>query len=308
MAEKVAAVKEFLPPSSRRQMRRFFGMLNFYRRFIPNCAAIAAPLYSLTGADRNEIKLTPEQIKAFESLKIALSEATVLAHPDPTAPLSIMVDASNDAADAVLHQGEGSKQQPLAFFSRAFSKTEKRYSTFGRELLAAYLAVKHFRHLAEAGAITIFTDHLPLVSAFLSGSAKYAEREIRQLDFIAQFDLKFSHVSGSNNVVADTLSRAQINNLKFSDGIDYKQLAADQQEAGYQLSSLPPTFSSISIDGSTAVICDTKNGLTRPLLPVSWRRKIFDLVHSLSHPGVKATKRLVSARYTWKDLSKDVRD
>lgn len=261
LAEKVAAVKEFPSPNSRRQIRRFLGMINFYRRFIPNCAALAAPLNNLTGSEGNEVNLTAKKLEAFESLKTALSNATVLAHPDPSAPLSIMVDASNDAAGAVLHQGEDSQQQPLAFFSRAFSKTEKRYSTFGRELLAAYLAIKHFRHL-----------------------------------------------SGFDNIVADTLSRAQINGVKLPDAVDYKQLALDRQEAGYQLSSLPPTFASVRVNDSTALICDTKNGMTRPLLPVSWRRKMFDLVHSLSHPGLKATKRLMCARYTWSGMSKDVRE
>ncbi len=54
---------------------------------------------------------------------------------------------------------EGDHRQPLAFFSKALQPTEQRYSTFGRELLAAYLSVQHFRHYAEGGRLIIFTDH-----------------------------------------------------------------------------------------------------------------------------------------------------
>ena len=308
LPEKVSAVNDCPPPKSRRQLRRFLGMINFYRRFIPQCAVIAAPLNQLTNKGCNEINLSEDQLIAFNSLKQALSEATILAHPDSSSPLSIMVDASNDAAGAVLHQGEGATQQPLAFFSRAFTNTERRYSTFGRELLAAYLAIKHFRYLAEAGPITIYTDHLPLLSAFTSNSVKYAEREIRQLDFIAQFNVKFCHISGAKNVVADTLSRTQISGVHFPEGIDYNELAKDQQQEGIDINKLPEGFSVLNFGASINLICDTNHGLVRPLLPTAWRQKIFEQFHSLSHPGVKATKKLISARFTWPGLSKDVRE
>ncbi len=95
-----------------------------------------------------------------------------------------MVDASKTAIGAVLNQGEGDPRQPLAFFSKALQPTEQRYSTFGRELLAAYLSVKHCRHYAEGGRLLVFTDHKPLISAMASHSSKYTEREIRQLDSV----------------------------------------------------------------------------------------------------------------------------
>ncbi len=99
-----------------------------------------------------------------------------------------MIDVSKTAIGAVLSQGEGDHQQPLVFSSKALQPTEQHYSTFGRELLAIYLSVKHFRHYIEGGRLTIFTDHKPLLSATCSHSSKYTEREARQLDFLSQFD------------------------------------------------------------------------------------------------------------------------
>ncbi len=75
-----------------------------------------------------------------------------------------MVDESTTAAGAVLHQQRGTERQPLSFFSKTFSPTEQRYSTFGRELLSTYFAVRQFKHYAEGSYVGVFTDHLPLVS------------------------------------------------------------------------------------------------------------------------------------------------
>jgi len=308
LPSKVAAVEEFPVPTSRRQLRRFLGMINFYRRFIPNCAAVSAPLHALTGGARGPIELSEEQRKAFVELKGSLSKATFLAHPAPDSTLSLMVDASTVAAGAVLHQGEGSKRQPLAFFSKAFSTTEKRYSTFGRELLATYLAVKHFRHLAEATNIIIYTDHLPLLSAFRSHSDRYTEREIRQLDFLSQFNIEFRHVKGIDNPVADALSRITINGVQFSPGIDYDVLALAQQENGLSLDRLPPSCRANPIASSNkTVLCDVSQSAPRPIVPPTLRREVFNSLHSLSHPGVKATIKLIASRFTWKGLTKDVR-
>jgi hypothetical protein len=58
----------------------------------------------------------------------------------------------------------------LAFFSHKLSTAETRYSTFDRKLLAAYLAVCHFRFYLEGRPLTLFTDHKPLVTAISKSS------------------------------------------------------------------------------------------------------------------------------------------
>ncbi len=143
------------------------------------------------------------------------------------------------ASGAVLNQGGGDNRQTFTFFSKALQPTEQRYSTFGRELLAAYLSVKHFRHHAEGGRLIIFTNHKPLISAMASHSSKYTERDIRQLDFLSQFDLEFRPVRGVDNKLADALSRIEINSLQFPSGIDYTELAAEQKREGMRSHGTP---------------------------------------------------------------------
>ncbi len=125
-----------------------------------------------------------------------------------------MVDACNAEIGALRHQREGDHRQPLVFIAKALQPTEQRDSTFRQEMVAAYLNVKHFHHCAEGRCLIIFTDHKPLTSAMSSHSSQYKEREIRQLDFLSPFDLKFRRIRGAD-VMADALSRIEINNLEF---------------------------------------------------------------------------------------------
>ncbi|GFV20058.1 RT_RNaseH domain-containing protein [Trichonephila clavipes] len=60
-----------------------------------------------------------------------------------------------------LHQVVDSELQPLAFFSRKLTSSEKSYSAYDRELFAIYSAIRHFRYMLEARDFTVFTDHKP---------------------------------------------------------------------------------------------------------------------------------------------------
>ena len=118
--------------------------------------------------------------------------------------------------------------QPLVFFSQHFRKPERKYSAFDRELLAIYLSIRHFRYYLEARAFTIFTDHEPLTSAMAKTSDPWSNRHQSQLSYISEFSTDIRHVSGNENLVADALSRIQINTLLL--GVDYKVMATCQQQ------------------------------------------------------------------------------
>nr|VZI38583.1 unnamed protein product [Spirometra erinaceieuropaei] len=143
-----------------------------------------------------------------------------------------MVDASTVAVGAVLQQHINDSTRPLAFFSKKLSPAETRYSTFGRELLAIYLAVKHFQHFLEGRDFTIFTDHKPLTFAIRSHSDKYNPREISHLDYISQFTTDIRHIDGPKNAVADMLSRPSFSAFHLSHGIDLGAMAAKQRRVG----------------------------------------------------------------------------
>jgi hypothetical protein len=94
-------------------------MLNFYRWFLPHAAATQAPLHTLLAGPRTKgsksINWTPELNRAFEECKASLLRATMPAHPDGTAPIALVTDASTTAMGAVLQQWTKDPRQPLIF-------------------------------------------------------------------------------------------------------------------------------------------------------------------------------------------------
>jgi hypothetical protein len=98
--------------------------------------------------------------------KASQSRAILLAHPDPSAPLALVTDASMPAMVAVLQQRVENAWQPLAFFSKKLNPAQQNYSAYDRELLVIYEGVKHFRHMLEALHFVIFTYHKPITYAF----------------------------------------------------------------------------------------------------------------------------------------------
>jgi hypothetical protein len=97
--------------------------------------------------------------------------------------------------------------QPLAFYSKKLSGAGTRYSTFDRELLAAFSAVRHFRFLLEGRQFRLLTDHKPLVTSLFRTTPPWSAGQQRQLSFIAEFTSDIRHTPGQENVVADALSR-----------------------------------------------------------------------------------------------------
>ena len=201
----------------------FLGMINFYHRFLPTIASRPALLHAASAGRDKELAWTTKCQDSFENVKAALAHATLLHHPQANAPTSITVDASDLAIKAQLEQLHHGYWKPIAFFSRKLSSTKMKYSTFDRELLAAYQAVHHFRHFVEGKPFTLYTDHKPLTFA-LSNNAN-SPRQSRHLSFIAEFTSDIRHVKRKFNVVADTLSR--INTITLPP-IDFRQLANDQ--------------------------------------------------------------------------------
>ena len=140
---KVKAVADWPTPTSRKQLQRFLGFADFYRRFIWNYSRVATPLTQLTSV-KVPFVWSPVAEAAFARLKVLFSSAPVLVHPDPALQFIVEVDASDSGVGAVLSQGSPAdqKQHPCAFFSRQLSPAERNYDVGNRELLAVVLALQ----------------------------------------------------------------------------------------------------------------------------------------------------------------------
>ncbi|BHF84055.1 hypothetical protein SprV_0902720500 [Sparganum proliferum] len=302
LPSKVEAIRAFPLSTSKRQLLRFLSMVNFYRQFIPNCTDPMLPLTSMLSGPKGPLELT-----AFETINNALADATLVTHRAPEAQLSLTVDASTLAVGAILQQHLSGSTRPLASFSNKLLPAETCYSTFGRELLAIYLAVKHFLDYQD---FVVFTDHKPLTFALRSHSDKYNPREIAHLDYISQFTTDICHIDGTKNEVADMLSRPSLSSLTVSHGIDIDALAAEQQRvgcpgdesvSGLQLKDVPLTT------GTGTVLCDVSTLFHRSFVSASMRRAVFQTLHGPSHPGIRASQKLLAERFVWPGMNKDIK-
>ncbi|GBM85971.1 hypothetical protein AVEN_88344-1 [Araneus ventricosus] len=102
----------------------------------------------------------------------------MLAYPKHYTPLSLVTDASETAIGAVLQQHVEGGTEPLGFFSRKLNAAECKYSTYDRELLAMYSAIRFFRYFVECRDFLVFTDHKPLAYAFKQNHEKNSPRQM----------------------------------------------------------------------------------------------------------------------------------
>ena len=307
---KVKPISEFPKPINVKSLQEFLGMINFYHRFIPNAAIILRPLYhALRGKTQKELIIWSQSMhNSFTSAKSALCNATMLAHPTPSVPIAITCDASDIGLGATLEQYVSGSWQPLAFYSRQLRAAELKYSAFDRELLAIYLSIRHFRYFLEGRTFAIFTDHKPLVDAISKVADYWSARQQRHLSFISEFTTDLRHLSGKDNVVADCLSRAPLDSVSV--GIDYVAMAHAQncdEVQSYKTAITNLTFANVPVcDSGPVLLCDVSTGVPRPVVPQDYRRHVFDVLHSISHPGQKATVKLISQKFVWHGLKKQV--
>lgn len=309
--ERIESLMEFPPPKTVQGMRRFLGMINFYRRFLPNAAKFQAPLIEAVAATKSKgakpFIWTPELEECFEACKRSLSSATLLSHPDCNASLGLFTDASMTHIGSCLQQrrSDDDDWQPLAYFSKKLTAKQSQLPAYYRELLAVYESVQHFRHILEAQHSTIYTDHKPLVYAFIQRREKLPPVQLNQLGFISQFTTDIRHIKGESNVVADTMSRIESITL-----LENYEALAEAQKVDEEMKKLKTDSSlkleSVLVPGTNiSITCDTSMGKPRPYLPASFRQLAFQKLHGLSHPSARTSARLVADRYVWPHMRKD---
>ncbi|CAI6373536.1 unnamed protein product [Macrosiphum euphorbiae] len=228
--DSVDVVRRWPQPSTKKELQRFLGSLNFDHRFVQGAANLQAPLYDISAAIKKNdgpLAWTDAAREAFSAGREAFVTSALLVHPHHDAPLRLTTDASNIAIGAVLEQSVNNEWQPLGFFSRKLSGAQTRYSAYDLELLTAYLAARHFVHAIEGRLVTLRTDHHPLLFMFSQKSEKLIDRQARHVAFLSQYFHGIEHVSGELNVIPYVLSRLEW--ATFDDGLpDLKQWATDQ--------------------------------------------------------------------------------
>lgn len=146
---KIAAIKNFPIPKTRREIKSFLGILSYYRRFIPNFAKISREMTKNLKKDAVINIKNPQYIACFNQCKDLLTSEPVLAYPNLDKPFELVTDASNYAIGAVLEQ-------------QGRPNHEINYSTIEKELLAIIFGCSRFRPYLFGKTFKIKSDHKPL--------------------------------------------------------------------------------------------------------------------------------------------------
>ena len=204
---KIQTIVKFPIPTSRKELARFLGMAGYYRNFCLNFSDIAAPLTNLL-SKKVKFVWTDDCQMAFDKVKLLLQKSPVLKSPDYEKPFKLIIDSSDVGTGSVLVQeSSDGLDHPVSYFSKKFLKYQKNYSVVEKETLGLVLALEHFDvYLGSTPfKIKVYTDHNPLT--FLKTMKNKNQRLVRWSLALQEYNLEIQHIPGSENVVADALSR-----------------------------------------------------------------------------------------------------
>ena len=207
LKEKVEAILAVKAPTTIKELQRFHGMINYYRRFVRAAAHHMYYLFESLGGKPKRLEWNDKLQFAFDSIKHALANATLLHHPDPSLPLAVTTDASDLAIGGVVEQRGPEGWEPLAFFSKKLTTGQQAWCPYDRELYAAHSGIRHFKHMVEGRAFTLYTDHQSLIPSLSKKTDAPTARQTNQLSEIAEYTTDIRYLEGKSNFVADALSR-----------------------------------------------------------------------------------------------------
>lgn len=196
---KVAVVDAWPRPDTVKALRGFLGLTGYYRKFVQDYGAVAAPLTALL--KREAFSWTADVDQAFSDLKKALTSAPILKLPDFSKRFIVDCDASGSGFGAVLHQGDGA----VAFFSRAIAPHHAKLPAYERELIELVKAVKNWRPYLWGRAFTVRTDHYSL--KYILDQRLTTIPQHTWVTKLFGYDITVEYRPGKLNTVADALSR-----------------------------------------------------------------------------------------------------
>ena len=205
--EKVAIIKTLVPPTTVKGIRSFLGHAGFYRRFINDFSKISRPLCRLLEKDA-KFNFDESCRFAFEEIKSNLVTAPIMLTPDWNNDFEIMCNANDYEMGAILGQRTEKIFMAIYHASKTFNETQENYTTTEKEILAMVFACEKFRPYILGSHVIIHTDDAAI--KYLMAKKEAKPRLIRWVLLLQEFDMEIKDKKGSDNVIADHLSRLEM--------------------------------------------------------------------------------------------------
>ncbi|GEQ72886.1 hypothetical protein JCM33374_g6574 [Metschnikowia sp. JCM 33374] len=202
--DKVKAVREWSNVATVKQAQSFLGLTGFYRRFIADYASYTSCIHDFIAG---KVPWSSTHDSMVTALKAKLTSAPILILPNPIHTYVVYTDASNYYMGAVLHQIDDNNKLlgVVAYESKKFDRAELNYPVREKEFYAVIHALQKWRHFLLDKEFILYTDHESLKA--LKKQAVPTGRLSRWMDFFEEYAMDLRHIKGSQNVVADWLSR-----------------------------------------------------------------------------------------------------
>ena len=209
-AKYVKKVMDVPEPTTRKELQRYLGLVQYLHRILPHLHLPVTVLSSLTHKDRpKKFKLNDEQRAAFNKLKEMVNSTDYMRHPDLTQQFHVFTDASMLGVGGMLTQWDenSGSYQPVSYCSKVFNQTQKRWHVSEQELYAALYCISKWERILRGRKFVLHTDHKNLQLLFSKAGDFKTGKLFRWAVRLQDFDFDCRYIKGEDNVIADWLSR-----------------------------------------------------------------------------------------------------
>lgn len=218
--KRIKAIVNMEHPTSKKELQRFLGMINYLRSFIPNMAELTEPLRQLL-KNKVDFLWTNNHEKTVETLKQMLTKSPILQPFDINKKVVIQTDASKNGVGCVLLQ----HKKPVAYASRSLNDAETNYAQIEKELLAILYSCLKFHHYIYGRIVEIHTDHKPLVSIMVNEMNKVNSSRLQRMKLkLLKYNLEVKYVPGKEMHIADHLSRSYLKDEPAEEFQEYAEV------------------------------------------------------------------------------------
>jgi len=226
---KLKAFKELPSPNTPKKCKSLICALSYYRHFVPNFAELSREIMELANVHPKTFKWTTDHEIKLRTLIDEICRKSQLYLPDPKKRFYVQTDSSqNCGAGRIFQKDEKGNEMLIAAVSRVYSKTERSYSIFKKEILALLYTLKSMDYfLRFADKLTILVDAKSIL--FLRLAKDSSGILLRFSLELSKYDATINHVSGEENIISDVLSRQneEINNI-LAENLTEKPLTEKQ--------------------------------------------------------------------------------
>ena len=323
--EKTRAIAEMAPPTDVKGVRSFLGLCNYYRQCIPNFAEVAYPLVQLT-CKYVRFVWGEKENKAWQTLRDLLVSDRVMSYPKLGRKYKLYTDACDYAVGAILCQEDDQGiERPVQYISKQLAGPSLRWAVIEKEAYAVIHALNKLRPYLYGAEFTIYTDHKPLKSLFLS-EVKNTKIQ-RWAVLLAEYGAPIEYRKGANNIRADTLSRLRPRTDIHREGLTINAVM-EEEEIPWEFDDLEkdkvireqrlmPEYALGIGEEEEYIITDGLLFTLRPppgqpeyprlVLPPSARFRVIRRAHTeVGHQGMRKTLDRVQEAYRWPGLRRDI--